>query len=502
MASATSALTSGSAAVSGSLAGSGDIVSHNVSEFATAAQGALAATAIQSATSSVTGLTFTVNGTTVTLAGAPQGTPAAQADVTTGTSTALYVSPATLAGASVRSCPNFSTIVCEGDSLTDVAGPTGPSGIWPLQLLSYLPELRAASYANVATSGEKAQQMQYEYATQGHLYAPKPGQLGLFTLLAGTNDIGAGTSGSTTFTYLQYIWAAARADGFRVMAFTVPQNASCAASGTLEIQRQALNSLILSATSNWDYCVDIDKILTYTDMSDNTHPTVTGNGKIAGLVAQVLQGMGQNHSSIGSMTINGTVSCRGTNTIFNAQDGLRIPICTITPQFFVQQQTQYLKGADMTYLSGTAEAVGGVFSDSAIVPNPTGGSTRNGCSFPLPYAPGAGRTFNIVSYWSRTSTSAPGTGTFLVYAAIQRSSLVNSGTQTSISWDGSAASLTSTITTGTASPSSFIWQVSQQVTTSASQSSSGFLNLILARFTGGSLTEDLHFRGAFVYPVN
>jgi peptidoglycan hydrolase-like protein with peptidoglycan-binding domain len=187
--------------------------------------------------------------------------------------------------------PKVPVLVFEGDSLT-----ASSSIKWPTQLLKLgLRQFSSATVFNGGEVGDKASSMVGEYAKEGHAHQPSAGQNAYFFLWAGTNDLaGSNDTPETIYANLKKLWASARADGFKVVAFTVKPFG--AINGTpRDADRVKLNQLIQSDPSLYDYVVRADlvlpnwKNLTYFS-TDGTHLTEGGNKKIMIEVATVLSG--------------------------------------------------------------------------------------------------------------------------------------------------------------------------------------------------------------------
>lgn len=181
--------------------------------------------------------------------------------------------------------------IVEGDSLSN------ETTEWPTLLASYSVYFNRASLTNYAVAGETADTMTGEYATEAH--TDSPAVVGdyndrWFFLFAGTNDIGAGgATAAELYTDLQTIWAAAKADDYTVVAFTVLPVTAWQSNGK-EAIRTAANALILSDRSLYDYVVDVDLISELADPTDTTyynvdgvHLNATGEGVLAAEVARV-----------------------------------------------------------------------------------------------------------------------------------------------------------------------------------------------------------------------
>lgn len=138
--------------------------------------------------------------------------------------------------------------VFEGDSLTTITSPPGTE--WPAVAMTLDQFAGYGTAYDVATSGERLDQITAEYASQ--VYPRRPtGSITKSYLFVwiGANDyanVAAGTGTYTTITAylaaLESYWATAKGDGFTVVAFTITQRGDVPASA--EPTRLALNDAI------------------------------------------------------------------------------------------------------------------------------------------------------------------------------------------------------------------------------------------------------------------
>lgn len=182
------------------------------------------------------------------------------------------------------------TCVFEGDSITSGYGLSAGQD-WPTQFLG-IGTWSTCTPHNVATSGETIQQMVTEYASQVHPYAPTGGQTAIVTLLAGTNNIGSTSDDAATiYTAISGYWATARADGFKVVAFTIPPTC-CAWSAARNAVRNSVNASIRAASGSYDYLIDADRLFSIPAdqvlFQDGIHPTAFGANLLANYVTQTL----------------------------------------------------------------------------------------------------------------------------------------------------------------------------------------------------------------------
>lgn len=180
---------------------------------------------------------------------------------------------------------NNNIVVIEGDSMSN------GSNDWPGYVDAKSDLFGRATTTNVALAGDPVQNMVGEYASQAHLYRPsRNGDKGYFFLFAGGNDINAGRSAAQIYADLKSVWASARADKFKIVAFTVTKSTTFDAGE--EQVRVDLNALILSDPTLYDYIIRPDVVLTdpndATYFVDGTHTTSTGSDVIASLVVQAM----------------------------------------------------------------------------------------------------------------------------------------------------------------------------------------------------------------------
>ncbi len=166
------------------------------------------------------------------------------------------------------------TFVYEGDSLSalEFAEPYS----WYLNNINA--EIKGGKNINVATPGDRIMFITGEYATEVHPYADSHTNQSYFLVWAGSNDLATGSDASTTMTNLKTEWGYARADGFKVVAFTIMPR--CGYNSTEEAYRVQLNDWIIGNSTFYDYLVRPDLILTNcsntTYFADGTHPTPAG----------------------------------------------------------------------------------------------------------------------------------------------------------------------------------------------------------------------------------
>lgn len=174
-----------------------------------------------------------------------------------------------------------------GDSIVNQDLPT-----WPDYIASYHSYFAKAGNAiNYGVNGARASALVTGYTAGTHVNRPtRTIDDGWFFLHAGGNDISDGVSAATVYSYLVSLWASARTDGYKVVAVTVLPRSSWG-SGSAAVAT-ALNKLILSDTTLYDYVVRADRVLTDPTNAlhfyDTTHPTVLGAQLIAAAIATAI----------------------------------------------------------------------------------------------------------------------------------------------------------------------------------------------------------------------
>lgn len=166
--------------------------------------------------------------------------------------------------------PGPAVFVFEGDSLTA----NNNNGItpYPDKLLLQSNFLRKGPQYNVAITGDTIQNISgNSYSEQiKPLKFPSCSFKDFYVFIwAGTNDLGVRTA-AQIYADLQTFWAAAKADGFKVVAFTISKRAAPnALSGPNETKRQDVNTSIKSNLTLFNYLIDVDVL--FPDASDLTY---------------------------------------------------------------------------------------------------------------------------------------------------------------------------------------------------------------------------------------
>lgn len=171
-----------------------------------------------------------------------------------------------------------SRAVFDGDSIPAGSGLNAGED-FPSQVILQPNWTGRVTKSNFAVSGNVISQVAARYT--GSVFPLRPAASGsaethLFCAF-GTNDIYAGTSGATAATaYLSYC-STARADGFTVWAFTLPDRSNF--TGAMRVQAQEFNRLV-RASASWDRLVDVALIFQdHADTSlflDGIHPSANG----------------------------------------------------------------------------------------------------------------------------------------------------------------------------------------------------------------------------------
>jgi hypothetical protein len=182
-------------------------------------------------------------------------------------------------------------IVFEGDSLSDPNGvsPITSTTTWPYYLTNNYAWAGVTNY-NQAVAGETVVQMLAEYATEVYPYRPSGGDQVILFIEGGLNDQGGGASPTTIYNNLKTYWAAARADGFTVVAFTVTNTIFMSSTQFAEII--TLNKLIRSDPTLYDHLIEWDTIFPSpfdeTRYFDGVHLTADANSRLAGEINRAL----------------------------------------------------------------------------------------------------------------------------------------------------------------------------------------------------------------------
>ncbi len=180
-------------------------------------------------------------------------------------------------------------IVFEGDSITD---PNVNPSTWPVQLVANYAWAGAVSYFNDAVSGSSISDIVSRYAANVYPHRPSAGQRVLLYVLIGHNDLNSGTSGATAYAALASYWATAKADGFTIVAITVPPSTHF--TGTVkDTERATFNQLVRQNYTNYGFLADADTVYPVptntTYFADGTHPTAAWHLLMASEANRVIQ---------------------------------------------------------------------------------------------------------------------------------------------------------------------------------------------------------------------
>jgi hypothetical protein len=248
-------------------------------------------------------------------------------------------------------------VIFEGDSWTFSGGDT-----WPAYLISSSPYFGRFSQLNFAVPGEPTSSFVTSYAAD--IYPQRPTQVGddywLF-VMGGVNDVITNIAGATAYANLSSVWASGKTDGFTTVAFTIPKLGSL--TGSQETERLALNTLIRSDVSKFNYLVDIDSVFDYTvDPSvwaNATHLSGAGFSILAKFVEEVINAKPYTLSSAGAVSeatnifstrLNGPVILKNLTT--TQRDNLRYPVSGMEIFNTTNNRVEYFNGASWTAPGG------------------------------------------------------------------------------------------------------------------------------------------------------
>lgn len=197
--------------------------------------------------------------------------------------------------------------VIEGDS-TSQHNINTPTESWPYHYFLTYPGSNNVAIFSVAAGGDTAANMRLTYTNQIRPLRPKNFGVdeSILVLSPGINDIIAGTSGATTWTYIDEMIRAAALDGFEVWMSTLPQ--SLYYSAAQQTQRTLLNELILTNQHNVAKIIRRDMLYSSTNAvdfnADGLHYSTIGYRKMAQLVAGQGEVRPQGPFLLGSASLN------------------------------------------------------------------------------------------------------------------------------------------------------------------------------------------------------
>lgn len=184
-------------------------------------------------------------------------------------------------------------------------------------------------YRNFGVIGEETPTAIALYNSKAHLIAPTGvNQSGYYFVQMCTNDVNNGRSAADCYTNLKSLWASGRADGYKVVAFTVPpllgsnDLTNTSGSESHPDQRRLLNQLLMSteAKNLYDYIIPLDRLMPdSTDLryylADQIHFTATANLLIANAVTRALSP--ETANLYVANDVNASSSVSGMNLILN-----------------------------------------------------------------------------------------------------------------------------------------------------------------------------------------
>jgi hypothetical protein len=231
--------------------------------------------------------------------------------ITAGSEGLLSTGPVSAFGSRVglQFGPTNTWVVFDGDSLT--GGPTGITNItrtYPsIVTNNILTNAFFTLKTNAAVVGFTVATLVANYPTVIRPFKPDATHSSVVLVWAGINDIAASASAATIWARLTNYWGLARADGFKVCAFTVMdyQNQTLAKHQV----RMALNALIRQSVNLYDFLVDVDQVfpVALPATEDGIHLTDLASDYLGYVVGDVLyQGQKIGRSSKFNPTLSGS----------------------------------------------------------------------------------------------------------------------------------------------------------------------------------------------------
>lgn len=171
--------------------------------------------------------------------------------------------------------------VVEGDSKSTDTSPTAGTGnTWTAQFMG-LGVASGATLYNYAANGRTLSGIVSQYSAEAYLRRPAAtGRVDYLSLRTGNND--EADDMSSFWTALQSHWATLRADGHKIIAWTLTLRNGQTVARQAEIYR--INNLIRAASNQWDYLIDGENSKTGPPASgtafywaDGIHENAAGN---------------------------------------------------------------------------------------------------------------------------------------------------------------------------------------------------------------------------------
>lgn len=162
-----------------------------------------------------------------------------------------------------------------------------------------------------AVSGRKIQEITNGYPTEAGATKPATGQLGWLFVYGGVNSFGIDST-NVIKTGLSWLWSTARADGYKVCAFTISPHFGWGVS-VQTTECDAVNTWIRTQTNSFDALVDVRALIAQADTIDNLHYTAAGAKKLDAAIKGALMGsknitVSPRFFTAGTAGVNGPVS--------------------------------------------------------------------------------------------------------------------------------------------------------------------------------------------------
>lgn len=277
------------------------------------------------------------------------------------------------------------SVVFEGDSMTNKDN----LGTWPTYLRAQNAFFRRGNASYFATDGQTAADMVADYATEAGVVGVKPVSSvdeGYFFIWGGINDILDAAAAADIYDDLKAVWAAARADNYKVIAFTIPPSTSY--DTTENAVRVALNALIRSDATLYDFLATPDVWFPNPSNTDmfvtGVHLTALGNSILAEKIAQLVgwpathtvssAGLAHANMAVNAnhviSTVNGSAAVTTNIEVTNKHSLFRAGASTVSIQRVTDAPTGYEYSLKLTL---TAEDASIAATDLIIVYEPIEG---------------------------------------------------------------------------------------------------------------------------------